>query len=303
MKKISFFATLVILTVSAALVMAGGHSGMKGEAGHHGMEGEAGHGMEGEAGHGMKGEAGHGMKGEAGHHGMKGEMGHGREINPFILSELDLTMDQTEQIGVLSDSFEEDIAAIQTQLSEKRAEMNELWTQTNPDAQAVKAKEAEIHALKGQIQDKNTDHRLAVREVLTSDQLSELIANRSLRGLSGLDLTPEQTDAILSMRESLEDDITPLRTQVTEKHSEMRDLWNQTTPDVEAIKALQTEIHELKGEIHEKHTDFRLAVREVLTPEQLTELVELRNRGQYPGKGEGAPDQQDRGRGMGGPRR
>jgi len=276
MKKISFFATLVILTVSAAVVMAGGHSGMKGGMGHHDM------------------------KGGAGHHGMKGEMGHGYEINPFILSELDLTAEQTEQIGVLSDSFEEDMAAIQTQISEKRAEMNELWTQTSPDAQAIKAKEAEIHALMGQIQDKNTDHRLAVREVLTSEQLSELIANQSLRGLSGLDLTPEQTDAILSMRESLENDITPLRIQASEKQAEMRGLWNQTTPDVEAIRALQTEIHELRGQIQEKHTDFRLDIREVLTPEQLTELVELGNRGRYPGKGGELPDPQ--GRGMGGPR-
>lgn len=265
MKKISFFAILVILAVSATLAMAGGHFDMKDGMRHHPVKGGAGH-----------------------HPGM----GHGYEMNPFILAELGLSADQTEQIGVLGDSFEEDIAAIQTQISEKRTEMNDLWSQTDTDAQAIKAKAAEIHALMGQIQEKTTAHRLAVREVLTPEQLSELIATHSFRSLPGLDLTPEQTDAIQALHDSLENDITPLKIQVYEKQAELKALWNQTSPDTEYITALETEIHELRGQIQEKHTDFRLDVRETLTPEQLTELAEVGNRGHhlegpYPGKGEG----------------
>lgn len=91
--------------------------------------------------------------------------------------------------------------------------------------------------------------------------------------LSELDLTAEQMESIRSLRASLQEDINPLRTQIFEKKAEVRLMWMQTKTDADAIRAKQKQIHDLRWQVNEKTTDFRLAVRKVLTPEQLSRFL------------------------------
>jgi Spy/CpxP family protein refolding chaperone len=93
--------------------------------------------------------------------------------------------------------------------------------------------------------------------------------------LSKLNLTAEQTEKIRALRESFQKDITPLRTRIFEKKAEMRLLWMQTESDAAGIKAKEKEIHDLMWQVLEKATDFRLALRSVLTPEQLSKFLAL----------------------------
>ena len=92
--------------------------------------------------------------------------------------------------------------------------------------------------------------------------------------LSGLDLTSEQMDSVNTLRDTLRTDIKELHTSISEKRKEVGDLWKQTTLDIETIKAKCGEILVLKGQMMEKRMDFRVAVRGLLTPEQLAELIE-----------------------------
>jgi Spy/CpxP family protein refolding chaperone len=93
--------------------------------------------------------------------------------------------------------------------------------------------------------------------------------------LSELDLTAEQAESIRALRASFQEHISPLRTQVFEKKAEVRLMWMQTKTDADAIRTKEKQIHDLKWQINEKTTDFRLAVRKVLTPEQLTRFLAL----------------------------
>jgi Spy/CpxP family protein refolding chaperone len=93
--------------------------------------------------------------------------------------------------------------------------------------------------------------------------------------LSKLNLTAEQTEKIRTLRESFQKDITPLRTRIFEKKAEMRLLWMQTKSDAAGIKAKEKEVHDLKWQVLEKTTDFRLKFRSVLTPEQLSKFLAL----------------------------
>jgi Spy/CpxP family protein refolding chaperone len=93
--------------------------------------------------------------------------------------------------------------------------------------------------------------------------------------LSKLNLTAEQTEKIRALRESFQKDITPFRTRIFEKKAEMRLLWMQTEPDAARIKTKQREIHDLKWQVLEKATNFRLALRSVLTPEQLSKFLAM----------------------------
>ena len=53
----------------------------------------------------------------------------------------------------------------------------------------------------------------------------------------------------------------------------MRLLWIQTKLDPDKIKATQREARDLMGQMQEKRTDFRLAFRNILTPEQTSNLL------------------------------
>ena len=91
--------------------------------------------------------------------------------------------------------------------------------------------------------------------------------------VSNLDLTAEQSEKIMALREAHMKKMPPLRIQVYTKRAELRLLWVQTNPDPVKIKALQKEILDLRGEMQDKSTDYRLAFRSILTPEQLTKLL------------------------------
>ena len=91
--------------------------------------------------------------------------------------------------------------------------------------------------------------------------------------LASLNLTAEQSEKIRALRESLLKEVTPIRAQLLSKRAELRLLWIQTKLDPDKIKATQREARDLMGQMQEKRTDFRLAFRNILTPEQTSNLL------------------------------
>jgi Spy/CpxP family protein refolding chaperone len=90
------------------------------------------------------------------------------------------------------------------------------------------------------------------------------------RMISGLNLTPEQTEKVQSLTETFHKDIAPLENRKFQCKTELKLLWMQVAPDVEKIRAKQKELHDLKWQIMEKVMDYRLSFRGMLTPEQLS---------------------------------
>jgi Spy/CpxP family protein refolding chaperone len=93
--------------------------------------------------------------------------------------------------------------------------------------------------------------------------------------LTKLDLSAGQIEEIRVLRESFQREITPLRSQVFEKKAELRMLWNRITLDPAKIMTLDKDIHGLMGRLREKSTDYRLAFRRILTPEQSSRFVAM----------------------------
>jgi len=91
--------------------------------------------------------------------------------------------------------------------------------------------------------------------------------------LASLNLTAEQSEKIRALRESLLKEVTPIRAQLLSKRAELRLLWIQTKLDPDKIRAIQREARDLRGRMQEKRTDFRLAFRNILTPEQTSKLL------------------------------
>ena len=77
--------------------------------------------------------------------------------------------------------------------------------------------------------------------------------------LASLNLTAEQSEKIRALRESFLKEVTPIRAWLLSKRAELKLLWIQTKLDPDKIKASQWEARDLKGQMQEKRTDFRIA--------------------------------------------
>ncbi|MEN6321598.1 MAG: Spy/CpxP family protein refolding chaperone [Syntrophaceae bacterium] len=94
--------------------------------------------------------------------------------------------------------------------------------------------------------------------------------------LSNLNLTAEQTAKINTLREAHLKDVKPLQDKMFSKRGELRLLWLQTNPDENKINATQKEIRNLRDQMQDKMTAYRLNVLKILTPEQQAQLKSSR---------------------------
>jgi len=77
-------------------------------------------------------------------------------------------------------------------------------------------------------------------------------------------LTTEQSQEMKALHDRYLEDITPLRSDLFAKRSELRLLWNKETPDGDLIKAKTKEISTIRDQLTDKRIDYRLAVRKII---------------------------------------
>lgn len=105
------------------------------------------------------------------------------------------------------------------------------------------------------------------------------------RLLEQLDLTPEQSQEIEAIQEKSRTEKETLRQQMQTKHQEMRSLFtSDSTP--EQLREQHEQLQALHQQLANNRFEMMLQVREVLTPEQRTQMAELmaqrgRKRGLY----------------------
>jgi Spy/CpxP family protein refolding chaperone len=118
----------------------------------------------------------------AGSHGKWGGKGDGRGFDLSILSELNLTPDQSEKIRILHESHLQEIKPIRTQLFNKRSELRILWMQKKLEPDKIRAAQKEIHHLRDQHEELATEYRISFRNLLKPEQVSKYLAYKTVRG-------------------------------------------------------------------------------------------------------------------------
>lgn len=93
--------------------------------------------------------------------------------------------------------------------------------------------------------------------------------------LAQINLSAEQTKTIKNLRTALEKTMAPLMLQEHQAKEALDIFWLQLTPDVEKIKSAQKKIHDIRFQILEQETDFRIAMRKVLTRDQLYRFLAM----------------------------
>jgi Spy/CpxP family protein refolding chaperone len=91
-----------------------------------------------------------------------------------------------------------------------------------------------------------------------------------------LGLTSAQQTQLASLKSNLKAEISPVRSIIQAKHSDLKTLWNAPTKDRNAILAKEVEIDQQKSIIRTAMVDFRIAFNNLLTPQQQAQLAQMR---------------------------
>jgi Spy/CpxP family protein refolding chaperone len=112
-------------------------------------------------------------------------------------------------------------------------------------------------------------------------------------GMAGLNLSAEQIEKIQKIQGDRYAEMAPVRNALFTKRTELRNLFRESVLDQAKILAKQKEMTALQAQMWEKGLAARLAVAEVLTPEQRAQIPAF-----GPGVGPGYGPGQSRGMGM-----
>jgi Spy/CpxP family protein refolding chaperone len=83
------------------------------------------------------------------------------------------------------------------------------------------------------------------------------------------DLTEEQRAALAGIERAYGEQLNKLRRKLMSKRLELQVLFNNPRADESTIRSRAKEVFELQGECHQTKFDYQMAVRSLLTPEQL----------------------------------
>ena len=213
--------------------------------------------------------------------------GHGYGKDITAIPDLNLTAEQKAQITSLRETFLKDIKPLRDKIFSKRGDLKLLWSDKNPDKGKILATQKHIRTLRGQIQDRATVHRLAVRKALTSEQQDKIKAfrhaeNRPAREKFSLakylNLSSEQREKMKESRISYKSETRDLRYDFAAKRLEMRKLFTDPKTDEANLLAKQKELSALRQQLLEKKSQMKMAWRKILTPEQIAKLDTLPHR-------------------------
>lgn len=218
-----------------------------------------------------------------------GHGGYGKDIT--AIPDLNLSEEQKTQIVSLREAFQKDIKPFRDKLFSKRGDLKLLWQDKSPNQTKIMATQKQVRTLRGQIQDRATVYRLAVRKVLTAEQRDKIKALRhaaygpareKFSLAKNLNLSTEQKEKMKEVRSRYRGDTRDLRYDLVTKRLELRKLFTDPKADETAIIAKQKELNTLRQQMLEKKSLMKIEWRKILTPEQIVKLDQMpRKRGMW----------------------
>jgi zinc resistance-associated protein len=103
-----------------------------------------------------------------------------------MMGAMNLSPEQAGKLFDLKQKFMNDTAEVRKQMMVKHAELAALWKAETPDEKAIVAKQKELNAVKGQMQEKSVAFRLEARKI--SPQLAQGFGHGGMgmgRGMGG----------------------------------------------------------------------------------------------------------------------
>ncbi len=185
-----------------------------------------------------------------------------------------LTPEQVAQAFDLRQNFLKDTTALRRQMWIKGAELAALWRAEKPEAKLILAKQKEINALRGQLQEKAVALRLKMpRPGFPGMMGPGMGPGKGMgmdmgmgmgrhHGMHFLGLTPEQAGQAFDLAQQFREETAGLCKDMAVKRAELAALWRAEKPEEKLILAKQKELNALKEQLQEKAVPFRLKMRQ-----------------------------------------
>ena len=97
-------------------------------------------------------------------------------------SALNLSEEQKTKLNASQEAHWKEVAPLREQMTAKRAALQKLWLEPNPDQAKIAAAQKELRTLRDQMQDKGTAFRLERLKVLTPEQKEKLATFAGSKG-------------------------------------------------------------------------------------------------------------------------
>lgn len=111
---------------------------------------------------------------KGGGYGCGNQQGMGMDHGAGMYANLNLTQEQQDKMWQIHEKFRNDTSAARYEMFKKRAELKNLYADTNASDAAILAKQKEMNALKQTMQDKMVQLKLAQRKILTPEQIKKI---------------------------------------------------------------------------------------------------------------------------------
>ncbi|MEN6464394.1 MAG: periplasmic heavy metal sensor [Syntrophaceae bacterium] len=108
--------------------------------------------------------------------GPMGGRGMGPRCDVTLTPGLNLSADQAQKIRNMQSTHWKEVQPLRDQMILKRQELRSLWLQKTPDQAKIESVQKEAQDLRGKLQAKQTEYRLAVLKELTPEQQDRLKA-------------------------------------------------------------------------------------------------------------------------------
>jgi Spy/CpxP family protein refolding chaperone len=89
---------------------------------------------------------------------------------------------------------------------------------------------------------------------------------------SGLNLTEDQQKKLDSLYQAYGKEVAKLHNKLGQKQLEMNSLLLESNPDQSRVANLQKELSGLQSNLNDKHINYQLEARKILSPEQIAQL-------------------------------
>lgn len=206
-----------------------------------------------------------------------------------IIQALELTETQQQKARSLRAEMREDLSPVKQDLREKREQMQGLWSAPQPNRQAILNLKSQMDTLRQVVRDRRREFRDDLRSILNDQQKARFDqlgprhrhrfhhGKRGQRGQRGqkiaqqLGLNQGQVTQFRSLKQNMREQVRPIKQNIRQ----LRQQLDQAT-DAQTIRDLRAQIDSLRGQVYEHKVDFRIAVLQILTPEQRQRFLELR---------------------------
>lgn len=192
---------------------------------------------------------------------------------------LKLTQAQQAQIKQYQRDFQINTATIRKELQFAGQDLRAAMLQDPVDRAKIDSLLKDISDLKQRLSEAATQNVLAIKSVLTQEQL-EILADQQLRvpaELRGIQLTSEQRGQVRDMMKDTLRKNKTISAELQELKAELREkLLAPGDVDSDQLKQLQVNIAAKELALETARVDSLLKLKEILTPEQLKQLKQFR---------------------------